>query len=105
MSDLRQIGPGRGHQFLSLAGALRADQRVAAHDRPLAGNAAPPRPRAPQQGPESATVPSFDPGAITRPTSIIALSARRAIQQLRQLNPAPVASSALTCPAGRRALP
>jgi hypothetical protein len=35
--DRLQIGLGRGEQLLALAGALRADQGVAAHDQPLAG--------------------------------------------------------------------
>ena len=37
MRDLSEIGFGRGEQFLAFASALRADQGVAAHDQPLAG--------------------------------------------------------------------
>ena len=38
--DQRQVGLGRGQEFLAFAGALRADQRVAAHDQPLPGELA-----------------------------------------------------------------
>ena len=38
--DQRQVGLGRGQQLLALAGALRADERVAAHDQPFPGKLA-----------------------------------------------------------------
>ena len=37
VSDLGEVSLGRGEEFFACAGALRADQRVAAHDQPLAG--------------------------------------------------------------------
>ena len=37
LGDLGEVGLGRGQKLLALAGTLRSDQRVAAHDQPLAG--------------------------------------------------------------------
>ena len=37
LSDRREVSFGPGQQLVALAGALRSDQRVAAHDQPLVG--------------------------------------------------------------------